>query len=213
MTPISIKKFISFEGIDFSGKSTQIHMLMDKLQPYHIRPVLVREPGGTEISEKIREILLNTAHSDMGAKTEILLYEAARAQLVSQKIIPLLQKGNYVIADRFHDSTTAYQGTGRELDMQMVKMLNQFATSGVKPYRTFFIDISPQEAENRRLLTGKSRDRLESGGIDFFIKVRESFLILCDQEPNRFVRIDGERSQQDIAADIWQHIRGIWSLK
>ena len=137
------KNFISFEGIDFSGKTTQIQMLLNRLSVNHIQPVLVREPGGTTISEKIREILLSTDYSEMNEKTELFLYEAARAQLVHEKIVPLLEKGEYVIADRFYDSTTAYQGFGRELDLKIVEMINHFATSRLQPYLTFFIDISP----------------------------------------------------------------------
>ncbi len=206
------KNFVSFEGIDYSGKTTQIDLLLIKLKEYGIEPEIVREPGGTVISEKIREILLNPEHKEMVEKTEILLYEAARAQLVHQKILPLLEQGKYVIADRFFDSTTAYQGYGRGLDLQVVDILNRFATSHLQPYRTFFIDISPQEARRRQAKNRLSRDRLESAGPDFFKRIRDGFLALCQQESQRFVRIDGERPPEEIFRDIWSHIRDIWEL-
>lgn len=187
-------------------------MLVERLRSHGIEPVLVREPGGTAISEKIREILLSPEHNEMVPRTEILLYEAARAQLVHQKLIPLLKKGEYLIADRFFDSTTAYQGYGRGLDLSVVQMLNRFATSGLVPYRTFFIDISPEEAERRWRNTRQPGDRLESGGREFFRRIREGFLMLCESEKHRFLRIDGERPPEEIAADIWNHLRPLWNL-
>ena len=155
------KNFISFEGIDFSGKTTQIQVLQQRLQEEGIENVLVREPGGTIISEKIRDILLSTDHTEMHRITEILLYEAARAQLVHQKILPLLEKNTHVIADRYYDSTTAYQGYGRRLDLQVVRTVNYFATSHLQPYKTFFIDISAEEAEKRQKSKNLDKDRLE----------------------------------------------------
>lgn len=206
------KNFISFEGIDFSGKTTQIKMLLERLKSYKIHPLVVREPGGTRISEKIREILLNPLHSEMFEKTEILLYEAARAQVVHEVIISYLQEGKYIIVDRFFDSTTAYQGYGRELEIKFVQRLNNFATSNLKPYKTFFIDISPKEAESRQIKYNHSQDRLEGTGIEFFIKIRNGFLKLCEEEPERFIRINGERAPDEIAGDIWKSLRKIWPL-
>ena len=211
MLPTNIR-FISFEGIDFCGKTTQIQLLVQKLQARQIPVEVVREPGGTDISEKIRTILLDKSHGHMVAQTEILLYSAARSQLVFQKIVPLLEKGIYVIADRYFDSTTAYQGYGRGLDIDFVKKLNRFATGGLLPFKTFFIDISPQEAEKRRQQAGLHQDRLEIGGIPFYQKVREGFLHIAAEEPERFVTISGERPIADIANEIWQHIEQIWNL-
>ncbi|MEJ2633952.1 MAG: dTMP kinase [Calditrichia bacterium] len=207
------KNFISFEGIDFSGKSTQIQLLLEKLNQYGIAPILLREPGGTVISEKIRDILLSPVHREMTEKTEILLYSAARAQLVHQEMIPLLKQGKYIIADRFYDSTTAYQGYGRGLDLEVVRTLNRFATSGLTPYRTFYIDILPEEAAKRKSSRGGEQDRLESGGLDFFERIREGFLNLCNKEPQRFIRIDGNRNRMEIAEIIWQEIMKIWSIR
>ncbi len=209
---MDFRQFISFEGIDFCGKTTQINLLLERLKEHNIAPLLVREPGGTVISEKIREILLSPAHQEMHMRTEIFLYEAARAQLVHQKILPALQAGEYVIADRFFDSTTAYQGYGRQLDLEAVKLLNRFATSGLQPYRTFFIDITLEEAERRGRQMGRGRDRLESGGRDFFRRVRQGFLNLCEEEEERFVRIDGEQPIDTIAEEIWKIVRDIWEL-
>ena len=209
---MNYRNFISFEGIDACGKTTQIRLLMDRLHARGIHPVLVREPGGTAISEKIREILLDPQFKEMHSRTEILLYEAARAQLVHQKLIPLLEEGAYLIADRFFDSTTAYQGYGRGLDLEVVQVLNRFATSGLKPFRTFFLDISPEEAERRRKAAGTAKDRLESGGPEFFRRVREGFLQLCTEEKERFVRIDGEQPPEAVAEEIWHHVRQIWNI-
>jgi dTMP kinase len=207
------KNFISFEGIDFSGKTTQIQLLLNRLTSCLIRPILVREPGGTPISEKIREILLNTDYSEMNKKTELLLYEAARAQLVHEKIIPLLEKGDYVIADRFYDSTTAYQGYGRRLDLKTVHTINRFATSQLQPYVTFFIDIAPQQAEERQLSNRYQKDRLEKGGLDFFNQIRDGFLKISKTEPERFLIIKGDRAPLEISEEIWKTIRRIWKIK
>ncbi len=208
------KNFISFEGIDFCGKSTQIALLVEKLKSRGLTVLVVREPGGTAISEKIRQILLDKSHAEMHPRTEILLYSAARSQLVHQAILPALEAGHYVIADRYYDSTTAYQGYGRNLDIEMVQKLNEFATSNLKPYRTFFIDISPEEAERRRIEKQKlEKDRMESEDIEFYRRIRNGFLSISKKEPQRFIIINGERSIEEIAADIWQQIRRIWKLK
>ncbi len=204
------KKFISFEGIDFSGKSTQIQYLIENLKKYKIEPVLLREPGGSKISEKIRDILLNPDFAEMNEKTEILLYEAARAQLVHQQIIPLLRQGKYVIADRFDDSTTAYQGYGRNLNLEVVNVLNRFATSDLQPYRTFFVDISPEEADRRRIKNQHQQDRLESGGLEFFKRVRQGFMAIAHEDTERFILINGERDTEKIAKEIWAQIKKIW---
>jgi len=207
------KNFISFEGIDFSGKTTQIQMLLQRLASCHINPVLVREPGGTPLSEKIREILLNTEHGEMHAKTELFLYEAARAQLVHQRILPLLESGQYVIADRFYDSTTAYQGYGRGLNLRLVHTINQFATSNLQPYVTFFIDITPSQAEERQLINRHQKDRLERSGIEFFTKIRNGFYKIHRAEPNRFLIIRGDRNPEVISDDIWRIVKKIWRIK
>ncbi len=207
------KNFISFEGIDFSGKSTQIKILLERLNSHKINPLIVREPGGTPISEKIRELLLSPSHSEMVERSEILLYEAARAQLVHEVILPQLEQGRFVIADRFYDSTTAYQGSGRNLPRKFVLELNRFATSELKPYRTFFIDITPEMAEQRQIENKHAQDRLEGGGSEFFNKTRDGYLQLCNEEPERFIKIDGMRKTEEIASDIWKVVSEIWDLE
>ncbi len=207
------KNFISFEGIDFSGKTTQIKVLQERLQEEGIENVLVREPGGTAISEKVRDILLSTDYTEMHRITEILLYEAARAQLVHQKILPLLEKNIHVIADRYYDSTTAYQGYGRRLDHRVVNTVNHFATSNLRPFKTFFIDISAEEAEKRQKLKNLSKDRLENSGFEFFQLIRSGYLEMCEEEPERFIKINGEQKPENIADEIWSHLSKYWPIQ
>ena len=214
------KTFISFEGIDFCGKSTQIDLLLNRLsktgQDLNVR--VLREPGGTQISEKIRDILLDTSHSEMNRQTEILLYSSARAQLVHQTILDELKKGVYIIADRFFDSTTAYQGYGRNIDVRFVNELNRFATSGLIPFKTFFIDISPEEAGKRHRLISAARDRrsrrdrIERESPEFYNKIRQGYLKLAENEPDRIVKIDGELPQDEIAKNIWNILSQFWPL-
>ncbi len=206
------RQFISFEGIDYSGKTTQLKLLLERLQQSGIEAQLLREPGGTVISEKIREILLDKSHSEMHAKAEILLYSAARAQLVHQKLLPLLQSGATVIADRFFDSTTVYQGFGRNLDLTFVRSLNTFATSGLMPYKTFLIDISPDEALRRRQHSGRGSDRLDSESRAFFQAIHTAYHQLATDFPNRFVIIPGERDVDTIATEIWKKICELWTI-
>ncbi len=204
--------FISFEGIDYCGKTTQIQRLVARLKEHSVAAEVVREPGGTTISEKVREILLDRSHQEMHDHTEILLYAAARSQLVHQKILPLLQSGVPVIADRYYDSTTAYQGYGRGLNIAFVKQLNRFATSGLSPFKTIFLDISPEEAERRRVRNGQKRDRLECGGVAFYRRVREGFFQIAREEPHRFVIVPAEQEIEAIADYIWSLLRQWWQL-
>lgn len=206
------KTFISFEGIDYCGKSTQIDLLLNRLKGHKLNVKVLREPGGTPVSERIRDILLDPAHGELHPRTEILLYSAARAQLVHQIILNELKQGVYVIADRFFDSTTAYQGYGRNIDIDFVYRLNRFATSGLVPYRSFFIDISPETAESRRKQARTQSDRMESEGLDFYRKIREGFLKLAESEPERFVAIDGELPEQEISDQIWKELSEFWPI-
>ena len=196
------RRFISFEGIDFSGKSTQIALLRDWLQRRGFEVYILREPGGTEISEKIRRILLDKDHSNMTEHTEIFLYSAARAQLVQEKIIPLLRRGAFVIADRYVDSTTAYQGYGRGIDLDVVAKINQAATYGLMPGTTFLLDLTPQQAEERRRNGQRSTDRMEEGGREFFERIYNGYRRLARQEPERFVVIDAMQPIEPIHRQI-----------
>lgn len=196
--------FITFEGIDGCGKSTQITKLSEFLKGSSRDVILVREPGGTVVGEKIRSVLLDKKNDGMDPVCELLLFEAARAQIVSEVIRPALEEGRIVISDRFFDSTFAYQGYARELGEDMVEMLNRTATSGLEPDITFLLDIDPQEALVRRGIRGEETDRMEALGTTFQARVRDGYLKL-DLKSDRVRKID---ASQDIDV-IFEEIRGI----
>lgn len=198
------KKFISFEGIDFSGKSTQIEILKDNLKQHEQKVIVVREPGGTKISELIREILLDKNHLSMTSTTELLLYSAARNQLLNEKIIPELKKGSFVIADRYVDSTTAYQGFGRDLPKDMIQKLNQAATDGFLPNVTIFLDLPVEKMLERQGTKSDSIDRLESAGINFFKRVRQGYLNIAKNNSDRFYIVDACQEILSISDQIWE---------
>ncbi len=191
--------FITFEGIDFSGKTTQINLLKEYLIYSGKQVEIIREPGGTEISEVIRKILLDKTNSGMFIETEIFLFSAARAQLVREKIRPYLNQGIYVISDRFHDSTTAYQGFGRGIALDVVNHINELAIGSTLPDITFFIDVPVETAEQRK--KDKQReidlDRIEVSEKQFYEKVRNGYSLLSEKE-KRFRLIDGTKSIEAI---------------
>ena len=194
--------FITFEGLDFCGKSTQVSLLKSYLESISQKTLLLREPGGTEISEKIREILLDKKNSRMVMEAELLLFSSSRAQLVRDVILPKLSEGQIVISDRFHDSTTAYQGFGRGIDLDFIEKLNSFVIQNALPDITFFIDISVQEAKRRKELNQFfDLDRIEVSNDDFYTKVREGYLYVSKKE-KRFFRIDGTNSIEEIHKEI-----------
>lgn len=183
--------FITFEGLDFCGKSTQVQLLEKYLIKKGIKVIVVREPGGTEISEKIRDILLDKKNNEMKNKTELLLFSASRSQLVDQTILPSLQNGYYVISDRFHDSSIAYQAFGRGLDFDFVYKLQSFVISQAIPRLTFFIDIPVEEVVRRMSNVKKIElDRIESSKTDFYEKVRQGYFYLAEKD-KRFIIING----------------------
>ena len=196
--------FISFEGIDGCGKSTQVKILLERLDQEGIDSTLVREPGGTHISEEIREVLLTNRDDTMADRTETLLMTASRAQLTHDIIIPSQEKGKFVIADRFADSTLAYQGGGRGLNLDWLIKLNEFATFGVRPDLTFFIDVTAVVGSRRRSTVHP--DRLENVGHDFQEKVRNQYLKLVKLFPDRFITLDGMESPDVIHTRIWSEI-------
>ena len=196
--------FISFEGVDGCGKSTQVKLLRDKIGSEGRKVELVREPGGLKISEEIRKILLNPENFAMNFETEALLMTASRAQLTEEVIRPLLVKGFFVIADRFSDSTLAYQGGGRKLDLNILKKINSFATRNLVPDITFLIDIKPEDAMMRSGLT--SPDRIEGAGIEFQKDVQKTYLSLAKEFSNRFIILDGYDSISSIHSIIWDKI-------
>ena len=207
MTQMSISNkslFISFEGIDGCGKSTQVKMLMNRFELDGIDSLLVREPGGTQISEEIREVLLKNRNENMAERTEALLMTASRAQLTHDVIIPSLDSGLIVIADRFKDSTLAYQGGGRGLDINYLLQLNDFATYEIDPAITFFIDVTADEGQKR--LNSKHPDRIEGAGKIFQEKVREQYLKLAQIYTDRFIVLDGGKTPEEIHRIIWLEI-------
>jgi dTMP kinase len=199
--------FISFEGIDGCGKSTQVDLLIKKLNSLKIRSLLVREPGGSEIAENIRSILLDNANRLMSNETEALLMTASRAQLTREVIIPKLKEGFVVIADRFQDSTIAYQGGGRGLDISFLEMLNLFATNHLIPNITFYIDISAKEGLKRTI--SNEFDRIENAGEAFQVRVRNEYLNLIKKEPQRVFLVDGTKTVTEIHEEIWSKIEKI----
>jgi len=204
MELIATERFISFEGIDFSGKTTQIEYLKQYLENLNFRVEVIREPGGTAISEKIRTLLLDKTHFEMSERCEIFLYSAARTQLVSEKVINLLKDGVFVLADRYADSTTAYQGYGRGIDLEMVKQVNMAATMGVMPKITFYLKITPEQSAERRLKAKRDADRLESTGIEFYRRVFNGYNILAQENPGRFAVLDAAASKEDVHKKIIQ---------
>ena len=188
-------KFITFEGIDGCGKSTQAKLLLEYMNKSGVETVLVREPGGTNISESIREILLHSSSGQMGDRTESLLMTASRAQLTQEVIIPNMEQGKFVIADRYSDSTLAYQGGGRNLDIEWLIELNNYATFTLLPDITFFVDIRSEEALRR---LDSNKDRIEGEGIEFQARVRKTYHQLAERFNDRYVILDGYGEIDDI---------------
>ena len=206
--------FLSFEGIDFSGKSEQCRRLFERLLERGYDNVeFLREPGGVPIAEAIREIVLDGRNSGLNERTELLLYSAARAQITGERIKPALASGRIVIADRYVDSTLAYQGVGRQLDLDLVRAVSRFATWALLPDRTFLLDVPVQAAAERQRVLGRSGDRIEREAADFHERVRESYLDMARREPERFVVLDGTPSAEAVSAEIWSILRRQFGLK
>ena len=201
---ISKGHFITFEGIDGCGKSTQVKMLVEAMNRIEKKTILVREPGGTTISEEIREILLHRHQSNISDRTEALLMTGSRAQLTYEVIMPNLINGRNVVADRFYDSTLAYQGGGRKLDLDWLIKLNYFATYELEPDVTFFVDILPEEASKRK---NKEEDRIEGAGIEFQTLVRNTYLKLSIRFKERFIVINGHDTIENIHKSILAELR------
>jgi dTMP kinase len=202
-------KLISFEGSEGSGKSTQIARLAAHLQKAGREVLSTREPGGTEIGEQIRNIIVHNSKGDeMCAETELLLFTAARAQLVREVIAPALTRGVIVLSDRYLDSSTVYQGIGRNLAADPVNQINRFAVGNVMPDLTIVIDV-PEKVSLARLKQRASDlpDRMERENIDFYTKVREGYLVLAKGMPERFVVVDGTKTEEVIAKRIWEEVQ------
>ena len=202
-------KLISFEGSEGSGKSTQISRLAAHLQKTGREVVSTREPGGTEIGEQIRNIIVHNSKGDeMCAETELLLFTAARAQVVREVIAPALVRGAVVLSDRYLDSSTVYQGIGRNLAADPVSQINRFAVGNVMPDLTLVIDV-PTEIGLARIRQRASDlpDRMERENLDFYKKIREGYLLLAQGMPHRVVVIDGTLSQDAIEKKIWSVVK------
>jgi dTMP kinase len=202
-------RLISFEGAEGSGKSTQIARLAAHFQKTNRDVITTREPGGTEIGEQIRNIIVHNSKGDeMCAETELLLFTAARAQLVREVIAPALLKGTIVLSDRFLDSSTVYQGIARNLAADPVAQINRFAVGEVMPDLTIVIDV-PEEVSLARLKQRASDlpDRMERENIGFYKKVRDGYLVLAKGMPERFIVVDGTKTEDSIEKKIWTEVQ------
>lgn len=186
--------FITFEGGDGAGKSTHIKKLASYLEDKNYEVLIIREPGGTKIGEKIRDILLGNENAEMNDRAELLLFEASRAQLVDQKIKPAIERGAIVLADRFYDSSLAYQGYGRGLDVEDVKHLNMFATDRLVPDRTLLFASEDVEAGLERA-TKQGADRLESAGAEFHQRVWNGFLEMAKDKRFRIIQLQSSKEK------------------
>lgn len=204
--------FISFEGVDGSGKSTQIKMFAEYLAEKGIEYTLLREPGSTKIGEKIREILLDRENAEMDALTEAVLYAAARVQLVKEVIEPALAEGRTIICDRYLDSSLAYQAFGRGLGIEEVLKINDYAYRNCMPDITFFLDVPPNAA-NGRMHSRSEKDRLELEGLDFKERVYNGFLYTAEKFPERICVIDASGSKLDTAEKICARLESFLSDK
>jgi dTMP kinase len=194
---------ITLEGIDGCGKSTQADLLLKKIKTVGIECLLVREPGGTPVGEDIRQVILNN-HYSLSMAAELLLYMAARSELSGQVIIPALLDGKIVLCDRFTDSTLAYQGYGGGADLQWIRILNHQAARGLIPGLTFLLDLSAEEATDRRK---EGSDRMERKTLNFHRRVRQGYLQLACNEPQRFVVINANDSVESIEKAIWSALK------
>jgi dTMP kinase len=194
---------ITFEGIDYSGKTTQAKKLFNYLRRKRYKVMFLREPGGEKVSESIRQVLLSSRNVGMSPLSELLLYMASRAQLVSKVILPALKQGKIVICDRFYDSSLAYQGYGRGLDKKMIEYLNRISVSNTKPDLTILIDIPIKIFVQRMRENDKKKDRIEKEKIDFYRRVREGYLKIAQKEKRRFRIIDGSNKIEE----VWEEVK------
>jgi len=202
-------RMISFEGPEGSGKSTQISLLATQLQKHGKDVITTREPGGTEIGEQIRNIIVHNSKGDeMCAETELLLFTAARAQVVREVIAPALVEGKYVLSDRYLDSSTVYQGIARKLASGPVAEINRFAVGNVMPDITVIVDVPPEVSMARlKQRVTDLPDRMERQNIDFYHKVREGYLLLAKQMTDRVILVDGTKSIEDVSKAVWEHVQ------
>ena len=194
---------ISFEGPEGAGKSSVLEAVLPLLEEKGIPFITTREPGGVDIAEKIRQVILDPDHTRMDAKTELLLYIASRRQHLVERVLPALAAGKVVLMDRFIDSSVAYQGYGRGLSVEDIEWLNQFATDGLKPDLTLYFDLDVEEGL-ARIAKNQEREvnRLDLEGLELHQKVRQGYLALTEKEPERIVKIDASQSFEAVFADV-----------
>jgi dTMP kinase len=197
--------FISFEGVEGSGKSTQAKALAEWLDKRHIPHIFIRDPGCTQIGEKIREILLDKDFRNMHARCEVLLFLAARSQLTYEKILPALKEKKVVVADRFSDSTFAYQVYARDLPRRLIAIFNRFAAAGIKPDLTFLVDIDTKLSRER----GKFNDRMETEAEAYHQKVRKAYGLLAGRSKKRFRVLDGEGTVGALQEEVIRHVKAL----
>lgn len=195
--------FISVEGIDGCGKSTQLALLVQRLRDRGVEPVVVREPGGTLLGERVRALVLDPATGSIDPAAEALLYAASRAELVATVIQPALAAGRVVLADRFVDSSLAYQGAGRQLGVDRVLEVNLLATAGRLPTATILFEVAPDVARARLGQSTAAADRIEQAGDPFFVRVHDAYEQLADRWPERIRRVDATGSRDTVARAVW----------
>ena len=204
-------RFITFEGGEGCGKSTQIRLLADRLRAAGKEVLLTREPGGTALAEKIRSLVREESDDPPNSRAETLLFIASRAQVVENVIRPALASGTWVLCDRFADSTFAYQGYGRGLDLDELKRINSFATGGLEPDMTILLNVSPEVSAKRmrarEAATNTDADRMEKAGDGFHTRLRQGFLELAAAEPERFAVIQADGSVEEVEEAVWNSIQ------
>lgn len=199
--------FVTFEGPEGCGKTTQVRLLAERLRARGYDVLTTREPGGTRIGDQIRAILLDPAHTEMVPAAEILLFSAARAQIVHEVILPHLQRGGIVLCDRFADSTLAYQGYGHGLDLDVLRVITTFATAGLTPDVTFYLDIPVAEGLRRKAQAGRAEwNRMEQRELAYHQRVQDGYRRLIAAEPARWVVIDASKSIEEIHLQVVQEV-------
>lgn len=208
--------FITFEGPEGGGKSTQLAALADFLEAQGVPVVRTREPGGTPIGEQVRRILLDHANQAMHPRTEVLLFQASRAEHVAKLIAPALEQGKVVLCDRYADSTLAYQGYGRQTDLEALAQVVAYATGGLMPDLTLLLDLPVEDGLRRRQPLLQEWNRLDAETLAFHQRVRRGYLRLAEQEPGRWVKIDARRPAEEVQAEVRRVVvarlrqKGLW---
>lgn len=206
--PVHSGRFISFEGIEGAGKTTNIHYISKQLESAGHNVLLTREPGGTQLSEAIRELLISKQFPEMHSNTELLLMFAARSEHINKVILPALKQGTWVLCDRFTDATYAYQGAGRGIDQQAIATLEHFVQGSLKPDYTFLFDLDAEVGLSRAKNRGET-DRFEQQHLDFFNKVRKHYLAMATNEPQRYRVVHAQHGLADVQSQIDQLLSDI----